>query len=145
LYLLLYILSFVHSFLTLFCLLLFPMLSKHSERLTDSPTISISNMYMYIVPVVCRFAHRTITSSTTLKSSVDNTSPCLNPCRVSKDSEQSFCSLSGGVLFFVHLCYAHSSSNHSLFACFLVKPMGFVTTLWIVSSSFLHFSSKLSG
>jgi hypothetical protein len=24
-----------------------------------------------------------------LKSSVDNTSPCLNPCRVSKDLEQS--------------------------------------------------------
>jgi hypothetical protein len=45
------------------------------------------------VPVVCRFARRTIPSSTTLKSSVDNTSPCLNPCRVSKDSEKSFCIL----------------------------------------------------
>jgi hypothetical protein len=45
------------------------------------------------VPVVCRFARRTITSSTTLKSSVDNKSHCLNPCRVSKDSEQSFCIL----------------------------------------------------
>jgi hypothetical protein len=45
------------------------------------------------VPVVCRFARRTITSSMTLKSSVDNTPPCLNPCRVSKDSEQSFCIL----------------------------------------------------
>jgi hypothetical protein len=42
------------------------------------------------VSVVCRFARRTVTSSTTLKSSVDNTSPCLNPCRVSKSSEQSF-------------------------------------------------------
>jgi hypothetical protein len=38
------------------------------------------------VPVVCRFARRTITSSTTLNSSVDNTSPC----RVSKGLEQSF-------------------------------------------------------
>jgi hypothetical protein len=45
------------------------------------------------VPVVCRFARRTITSSTTLNSSVDNTFPCLNPCWVSKDSEQSFCIL----------------------------------------------------
>jgi hypothetical protein len=45
------------------------------------------------VPVVCRFARRTITSSTTLKSRVDNTSPCLNSCRVSKDLEQSFCIL----------------------------------------------------
>jgi hypothetical protein len=42
------------------------------------------------VPVACRFARCTITSSMTLKSSVDNTSPSLNPCRVSKDSEQSF-------------------------------------------------------
>jgi hypothetical protein len=45
------------------------------------------------VPVVCRFARHTITSSTTLKNSVDNTSACLNPCRVSKDSELSFCIL----------------------------------------------------
>jgi hypothetical protein len=45
------------------------------------------------VPVVCRIARRTITSSTTLKSSVDNTSPCLNPCRVTKDSDQLFCIL----------------------------------------------------
>jgi hypothetical protein len=45
------------------------------------------------VPVVCRLARRTITSSMTSKNSVDNTSPCLNPCRVSKDSEQSFCIL----------------------------------------------------
>jgi hypothetical protein len=45
------------------------------------------------VPVVCRFDRRTITSSTTLKSSVDHTSPCLNSCRVSKDPEQSFCIL----------------------------------------------------
>jgi hypothetical protein len=42
---------------------------------------------------VCRFARRRITSSMTLKSSVDNTSPCLNPCWVAKDSEQSFCIL----------------------------------------------------
>jgi hypothetical protein len=45
------------------------------------------------VPVVCRFARRTITTSTTLKSSVDNTSPCLNPSRILKNSEQSFCIL----------------------------------------------------
>jgi hypothetical protein len=45
-------------------------------------------------------------------------------------------SLSGNVLFFV---------KPLLFACFLVQPMVFVATLWIVSSSFLHFSSELSG
>jgi hypothetical protein len=28
-----------------------------------------------------------------LKNSVDNTPPCLNPCRVSNGSEQSFCIL----------------------------------------------------
>jgi hypothetical protein len=42
-----------------------------------------------MVPVVCSFARRTIASSTTLKSSVENTSPC----RVSNGSEQSFCIL----------------------------------------------------
>jgi hypothetical protein len=46
---------------------------------------------LLIVPVVYWFARRTITSSQTLKSSVDNTSPYLNPCRDSKGSEQSFC------------------------------------------------------
>jgi hypothetical protein len=45
------------------------------------------------VPVVCRFVSRTITCSTALKSSVDNMSPCLNPCRVSNDSNDSFCML----------------------------------------------------
>jgi hypothetical protein len=43
-----------------------------------------------MVPVVCSFARRTIASSTTLKSSFDNTSPCLSPCGVSKGSEQYF-------------------------------------------------------
>jgi hypothetical protein len=32
----------------------------------------------------CSFARRTLTSSTTLKCSVDNRSPCLSPCHVSK-------------------------------------------------------------
>jgi hypothetical protein len=82
-----YILSFVHLFLTLLWLLLFPMLIKHSKRLTDSYRRYLYHRHMRVV------ARRTITSSTTLKSSVDNTSPCLNPCRVSKDSEQSFCIL----------------------------------------------------
>jgi hypothetical protein len=39
-----------------------------------------------IVPFVCSFARRTMTSSTTLKRRVDNTSPCLSPWRVSKYS-----------------------------------------------------------
>jgi hypothetical protein len=43
-----------------------------------------------MVPIICSFARRTIASSTTLKSSVDNMSPCLSPCRVSKGSEESF-------------------------------------------------------
>jgi hypothetical protein len=46
-----------------------------------------------MVPVVCSFACRTIASSMTLKSSVDNTSPCLNSCCVSKGSKQLFCIL----------------------------------------------------
>jgi hypothetical protein len=45
------------------------------------------------VPVACRFARITITFSTTLKTSVDNTSPCLNPSRVSKNLEQLLCIL----------------------------------------------------
>jgi hypothetical protein len=41
------------------------------------------------VPFVCSFARRTINSSTKLKISVDTTSLCLSPCRVSKYSEHS--------------------------------------------------------
>jgi hypothetical protein len=80
------------------------MLSKNPERLTDSYQRYLYHRHidgdlyerhksvlpnfsgeasscvslLKIVPVVCRFARRTITSSTTLKSSVDNTSPCLS-------------------------------------------------------------------
>jgi hypothetical protein len=50
------------------------------------------------VPVVCRFARRTITSRTTLKFSVDNMTAFLNPCRVSKGLEQSFCILTQHVI-----------------------------------------------
>jgi hypothetical protein len=58
----------------------------------EAPICSL-NSSLYFHTHVIRFARRTITSNTTLKSSVDNTSPYLNPCRVSKDSEQSFCIL----------------------------------------------------
>jgi hypothetical protein len=44
-----------------------------------------------MMPYVCSFALRTIASRTTLKSIVDNTSPCLSPCCFSKGSKQSFC------------------------------------------------------
>jgi uncharacterized integral membrane protein len=79
---------FFSFILTLLLLLLFPMLSKHPKRLTDS-----YRRYLYHRQMGVVMFRRTITSSTTLKSSVDNTSPCLNPCRVSKDSEQLFCIL----------------------------------------------------
>jgi hypothetical protein len=46
-----------------------------------------------MVPEVRSFARNTIASSTTLKSSVDNKSPCLSPYRVSKESIQLFCIL----------------------------------------------------
>jgi hypothetical protein len=64
-------------FLTLIWLLLFAMPSEHPKGLTDSYLISSAYAsscvsFLKIVPVICRFACRTITSSTTLKSSSAN-------------------------------------------------------------------------
>jgi hypothetical protein len=48
-----YILSFVHSFLTLLWLLLLLMLSKHSERLTDSYRRYLYHRHMRVVVFLC--------------------------------------------------------------------------------------------
>jgi hypothetical protein len=48
-----YILSFVHLFLTLLWLLLFPMLSKHPERLTDSYRRYLYHRHMRVVMFLC--------------------------------------------------------------------------------------------
>jgi hypothetical protein len=77
------------------------------------------------VPVVCRFARRPITSSTSLKNRVDNTSPCLNPCRVSKDSEQSFCIL---------------TQHNTIVSVALVRRFNFV---WKLSSDIPTYTSFL--
>jgi hypothetical protein len=84
------IFKFKFILLTLLWLLLFPMLnlSKHPERLIDSYRRYLCHRHLRVVVFLCcrlcrLFARRTITSSMTLKSSVDNKSPFLNPCRIS--------------------------------------------------------------